>query len=78
MFSAEAPVPVGDLAVLHGLYRLTVNACARAPLTFIVDDVQHADQPTVARLTPTIRPVDCAFGPRSCRESHRLVASQVR
>jgi DNA-binding CsgD family transcriptional regulator len=55
VFGAEAAAPVGDLAVLHGLYWLVVNVCAEAPLTVIVDDVQHADQPTL-RLLAYLRP----------------------
>src|SRR5215831_12860899 len=34
----------GSLAVLHGLYWLTVNACAETPLMLVVDDVQWCDQ----------------------------------
>jgi DNA-binding CsgD family transcriptional regulator len=42
--------PVGDLAVLHGLYWLVVNACSDAPQTVLIDDVQHADAPTLRLL----------------------------
>ena len=33
-----------SLAVLHGLYWLTVNACAETPLMLMVDDVHWCDQ----------------------------------
>ncbi|TDB82682.1 LuxR C-terminal-related transcriptional regulator [Micromonospora sp. KC721] len=55
VFSARAAGPVGDLAVLHGLYWLVVGVCAEAPLAIIIDDVQHADQPTL-RLLAYLRP----------------------
>ena len=34
----------GSLAVLHGLYWLTVNACAETPVMLVVDDVHWCDQ----------------------------------
>ena len=37
----------GSLAVLHGLYWLTVNACAQTPLMLVVDDVHWCDQVSV-------------------------------
>src|SRR5262245_45226426 len=33
-----------SLAVLHGLYWLTVNACAETPVMLVVDDVHWCDQ----------------------------------
>jgi DNA-binding CsgD family transcriptional regulator len=33
-----------SLAVLHGLYWLTVNACAETPVMLVVDDMQWCDQ----------------------------------
>jgi predicted ATPase len=38
-------------SVLHGLYWLTVNACADGPLTLVVDDVQWCDGPSLRFLT---------------------------
>ena len=34
----------GSLAVLHGLYWLTVNVCAETPVMLVVDDVHWCDQ----------------------------------
>ena len=34
----------GSLTVLHGLYWLTVNACAETPVMLVIDDVQWCDQ----------------------------------
>ncbi|MBO4269507.1 ATP-binding protein [Microbispora triticiradicis] len=50
VFTVEAIRPVGDLAVLHGLYWLVVNACTAEPLTLVVDDVQYADSPSLRLL----------------------------
>nr|QLK00690.1 AAA family ATPase [Micromonospora carbonacea] len=52
---AAAAGPLGDLAVLHGLYWLVVNACADTPRILIIDDVQYADAPTL-RLLAYLRP----------------------
>jgi DNA-binding CsgD family transcriptional regulator len=49
--------PTGDLAVLHGLFWLTVNGSRDRPLVLIVDDLQWCDAPTVrflAYLLPRI------------------------
>ncbi|WP_162794770.1 helix-turn-helix transcriptional regulator [Nonomuraea lactucae] len=35
--------PVGDFAVLHGLYWLTANLCREGPVAFVVDDLHWAD-----------------------------------
>ncbi len=42
-----ATQPVGDFAVLHGLYWLTVNLCQDGPLTLICDDLHWADEPSL-------------------------------
>ncbi|MFF8512855.1 AAA family ATPase [Streptomyces sp. NPDC015492] len=42
--------PVGDFALLHGLYWLTVNASQHAPLVILLDDVQWADVPSLRYL----------------------------
>lgn len=39
--------PVGDFAVLHGLYWLTLNACQDRPLLLSVDDLQWCDVPSL-------------------------------
>lgn len=52
---AAAAGPLGDLAVLHGLYWLVVNTCADTPRILIIDDVQYADAPTL-RLLAYLRP----------------------
>ena len=47
----ESPAPSGyddvSHSVLHGLYWLTVNACADGPLTVVVDDIQACDGPSL-------------------------------
>jgi len=42
-----ADVLVGDFAVLHGLYWLTMNACHERPLAVSVDDLQWCDVPSL-------------------------------
>jgi DNA-binding CsgD family transcriptional regulator len=39
-----AGIDAGPLTVLHGLYWLTVNACADTPVMLVTDDVQWCDQ----------------------------------
>lgn len=43
--------PVGDFAVLHGLYWLTANMCASTPMILIVDDLHLADAASLRFLT---------------------------
>jgi hypothetical protein len=38
---------VGDFAVLHGLYWLTMNVCQERPLVLSVDDLQWCDVPSL-------------------------------
>ena len=42
--------PVGDFAVLHGLYWLTANAGQDRPLVLLVDDLQWCDAPSLRYL----------------------------
>lgn len=39
--------PAGDLAVLHGLFWLTANACQDRPLVLVADDLQWCDVPSL-------------------------------
>ncbi|WP_436501742.1 helix-turn-helix transcriptional regulator [Actinokineospora sp. HUAS TT18] len=41
--SGVGDAPVGDFAVLHGLYWLTANLCANRPLLLVLDDLHWAD-----------------------------------
>lgn len=45
----------GSFAVLHGLYWLTVNLAAEAPLLVCVDDVQWCDAPSLRFLAYLVR-----------------------
>jgi DNA-binding CsgD family transcriptional regulator len=45
-------------AVVHGLYWLTANLAAEAPLALLVDDVQWADEPSLRFLAYLARRVD--------------------
>ncbi|MFD6827054.1 AAA family ATPase, partial [Streptomyces sp. NPDC060085] len=58
--AADAAVagPVGDFAVLHGLFWLTANACQDRPLLMVIDDLQWCDVPSLrylAYLLPRIQ-----------------------
>lgn len=49
--SMSSVEPVGDFAVLHGLYWLTANACQEQPHLLLVDDLQWCDVPSLRYLT---------------------------
>ncbi|WP_020524520.1 helix-turn-helix transcriptional regulator [Catelliglobosispora koreensis] len=52
-----AAQPVGDFAVLHGLYWLTLNVCQDKPLALICDDLHWADESSLrflAHLLPRL------------------------
>jgi DNA-binding CsgD family transcriptional regulator len=46
LFSAAAPREEDAFALLHGLYWLTADIAARAPLLLAIDDLQWADPPS--------------------------------
>ncbi len=48
----------GSLAVLHGLYWLTMNACAETPVMLVVDDVHWCDQASLRFLAYLGRRLD--------------------
>ncbi|OKJ49497.1 hypothetical protein AMK27_36115 [Streptomyces sp. CB02009] len=57
LVNGPAQTPVGDFALLHGLYWLTVNASQHAPLVILLDDIQWADVPSlryIAHLLPRL------------------------
>ena len=47
-----------SFAILHGLYRLTVNLAEQAPLLLLVDDLQWCDEPSLRWLCYLVRRLD--------------------
>ncbi|MDQ3762794.1 MAG: AAA family ATPase [Actinomycetota bacterium] len=49
--AGKASIPAdggdGSLAMLHGLFWLTANLCARGPLALVIDDLHWADSPSL-------------------------------
>jgi ATP/maltotriose-dependent transcriptional regulator MalT len=61
VFEGPANGVAGDdasFAILHALYRLTVNLAAPAPLLLAVDDLQWCDEPSLRWLSYLIRRLD--------------------
>jgi DNA-binding CsgD family transcriptional regulator/RecA/RadA recombinase len=61
--AAEAPAEA-TLAILHGLYWLTVNAAAERPLLLAVDDLHWCDGPSLrwlAYLLPRLEDIDVSI-----------------
>ena len=53
----EGEPPADRFAAIHGLYWLCANRCERAPVVVAIDDVQWADDPSLAWLGYTARRV---------------------
>lgn len=47
-----------SFAILHGLYRLTVNLTEQAPLLLVIDDLQWCDEPSLRWLCYLVRRLD--------------------
>ncbi len=47
-----------SFAILHGLYRLTVNLAERAPVLLAIDDLQWCDEPSLRWLCYLVRRLD--------------------
>src|SRR3712207_1936582 len=56
--AAGAPGADVSFAALHGLYWLTVNLAAEAPLLLVVDDLHWADRPSLSFLAYLARRLD--------------------
>ncbi len=53
--AAEAPVQQGSFAILHALYRLTINLSSQARLMICIDDVQWCDTASLRFLAYLVR-----------------------
>ena len=74
-----------SFAILHALYRLTVNLAEPAPLLLVVDDLQWCDEPSLRWLNYLVRRLDglrvtvlCGVRPFERHAHAHLLAELVR